>query len=398
MALENLAIWSIPPDWQEGVTETLEWLTPVLSSVRAVEQRFALRLSPRRSFEMTFKPRGSIRTLADMFVERSGGTDIYFPIWHDQNKLIATASSTTLTIASVDNTEFPVCPGVFIQGDTPFNYAVTEFISVSGNVITTPGGFDTWPIGTRIYPLVKGRIEVQPQAIRKADRAFQIRIKFSTTIPNPTTAIAVLSSYKDLFVLEREPNEVQDLSFEYSRLLAELDNQTGKRQRNNTLLWGSTVQQFAFFVKRRVDHTWFRGLLYTLQGRRNPLYVPTFFMDLDVTEDLSSSSITVKRCGYSDFAGPFGFRGRTDIVIILHDGTRLYREIVGSALIGDGDTENLTLNSGFSPAVPKERVKRISFLTRCRLDSDSIEIVHHTDSSGVATCTVNFREIVNEAA
>lgn len=54
--LDALPVWTISPDWSDGITETLEWLTGLLASPIGAEQRFGLRLTPRRSFEMTFKP------------------------------------------------------------------------------------------------------------------------------------------------------------------------------------------------------------------------------------------------------------------------------------------------------------------------------------------------------
>jgi hypothetical protein len=45
-----------PPNWKNGITETLEWLSDVLRNSYGAEQVRALRLSPRRTFEVTFNP------------------------------------------------------------------------------------------------------------------------------------------------------------------------------------------------------------------------------------------------------------------------------------------------------------------------------------------------------
>ncbi|RUF67839.1 hypothetical protein IPC1105_33025, partial [Pseudomonas aeruginosa] len=50
----RITAWSFAPDWADGVQESLEWLTELLTSTSGLEQRRSLRLSPRRSFEAEF--------------------------------------------------------------------------------------------------------------------------------------------------------------------------------------------------------------------------------------------------------------------------------------------------------------------------------------------------------
>jgi hypothetical protein len=394
MALENLPVWSIPPNWADGITETLEWMTGILASPIGAEQRFSMRTSPRRSFEMTFTVRGTTRTLFDMFVERVGGADIYLPIWHDIRKLTVAASAGTsyLEVEAVES-ELHDDTAFFIQGANPWDYEIAENAGSTGGttLITGSALTRTWPVGTRIYPMQKCRIDAMPQANRKADKAYQVRVKFSSVQDNPSQAPITLSLYNGYFVLETEPNDVNDLSYEYKRIIAELDNQTGKRARIQPNVAGQTVQQFTFFLKGRAKHAFIRGFLYLLKGRRYPIWVPTFFEDFEVVANISidSHSFDVKRCGFTSFEGPF--RGREHILIHLWSGARIYKQVLSSALIGDGSTERITLSSAFDAALPMSAIRRISFLNLCRLDQDSIEIVHHTDTYGVATVTTLFR-------
>src|SRR5690606_19561232 len=50
----RIIAWSFAPDWTDGVTESLAWLTDVLTSETLVEQRRALRQAPRRSVQAAF--------------------------------------------------------------------------------------------------------------------------------------------------------------------------------------------------------------------------------------------------------------------------------------------------------------------------------------------------------
>nr|WP_253767514.1 hypothetical protein [Pseudomonas aeruginosa] len=62
----RITAWPFAPDWADGVQESLEWLTELLTSTSGVEQRRSLRLSPRRSFEAEFYAEGRERVLLDL--------------------------------------------------------------------------------------------------------------------------------------------------------------------------------------------------------------------------------------------------------------------------------------------------------------------------------------------
>jgi hypothetical protein len=67
----DLPVWSIKPNWVNGIREKLSWLTDVLASSYGTEQRRALRLSPRREFEMTFNPVDEARSYFDLFLAQA---------------------------------------------------------------------------------------------------------------------------------------------------------------------------------------------------------------------------------------------------------------------------------------------------------------------------------------
>src|SRR3546814_9546243 len=82
--LPAFPVWSIRPNWREGVLERLEWLTDVLSSTIGVEQRRALRVSPRRYIEITVNPTGNERSFLDLVLHKMGSDKWLFPLWWDQ--------------------------------------------------------------------------------------------------------------------------------------------------------------------------------------------------------------------------------------------------------------------------------------------------------------------------
>lgn len=395
MALESLPVWTIPPNWRNGVVETLEFLTPVLVSPFGVEQRYGARLSPRQLFEMDFTLWGSQRTFMDMVLMRAGGLPVYVPIWTDVERLgSAVGIGASVLSAQTEFTEFPTVKAVFLRGADSFDYELAEVDSVTDTEITLADPLaKAWTKGTRVYPVKKFRLEAQPSMNRRADRAWEGRIRFISDEPNATNSTIVLNNFVNQFVLEQEPNEIQDMSYLYSRFGSDIDNQTGLRDRYDNR--GQWAQQFSWFNKGRQKNSEFRGLLYALQGKRMPIWVPSFYEDFELVlnVEIGVTTLDVKRCGYSDMGGPSP--NRQYILIHLKDGQRFYRKITSSAVIGDGSTERLAIDSGFAFVLTPSAIKRISFLILSRLDQDSIEIVHHTDSKGLSTCSSLFKSLAD---
>ncbi|MBN0084789.1 hypothetical protein JTL67_35465, partial [Pseudomonas aeruginosa] len=79
----RITAWTLVPDWADGVQESLEWLTELLTSTSGVEQRRSLRLSPRRSFEAEFYAEGRERVLLDLSLAGWGGRIWALPVWPD---------------------------------------------------------------------------------------------------------------------------------------------------------------------------------------------------------------------------------------------------------------------------------------------------------------------------
>ena len=92
--IEEIAVWSLYPDWADGMTETLEFLTSVVASPFEVEQRRGLRLTPRQSFEYSYVLFGPARTYFDLLTLQSAGSPVYVP----STKSIHVASSRSSSV------------------------------------------------------------------------------------------------------------------------------------------------------------------------------------------------------------------------------------------------------------------------------------------------------------
>ena len=384
----SLPVWSLPIDWTDGVTETLEFLTTVGESPSAIEQRRGLRLTPRQYFEYQYILKGPERTYFDLLTMRAGGSPCYLPIWHDVEVLAFehTAGMTALGI-NVTYTEFMNCDAVMLGGT--HDYELVEILGRADTVVTlTTALINTWPAGTRVVPLKKVKLDQQPSTTRKTESIHVARVKFCSIEPNRTDAEPPLNTFGLQYVLETDPNEVDDLTYNYERVLSTLDNTTGLPTLSDVT--GRVLQQFAWWCKGRQAHHQLRGLFYSLDGRRVPVWVPTIYADFEPVTPIGAGDlvINVKRNGFTNLGGPQP--QREYILIHLHDGTRYYRKITNSVILSD-KVERIFIDAALGADVSLVALNRISFLVLCRLDQDAVEMIHHTATRGMTTVVAVFR-------
>ena len=193
-------------------------------------------------------------------------------------------------------------------------------------------------------------------------------------------------------MLESRPDESDDLTQGYERLTQRLDNEVGIPRITDTSGYGFVLQQHAWAIWGRDEHTAFRSLLYGLRGRQAAIWVPTHAADLVAAGQVQGQTLQVQPCGYADLVTTGKARmGRQDVRIELATGEALHRRITAAA--AGSALETLALDQALPAGVSASAITRISFMALCRLAEDSAEITHHTDADGLAKATLKFRGV-----
>ena len=79
----------------------------------------------------------------------------------------------------------------------------------------------------------------------------------------------------------------------------------------------------------------------------------------------------------------------------LNDGTVRYRRVLGSSEL-DAATERLNLGEPWDVEFEAKQVRRVSWMTLMRLDSDTVELEHITDVEGSARAQLVLRGVRDE--
>jgi len=390
--------FTLVPDWAEGVTERLAWLTDILQSPSGSEQRRADRLAPRRSFEARLIAEGRERNLFDMMLFGWGGRIFALPIWHDQQWLTVPVEAGAQQISCVTgDRDFRLGGLALLRGATAFDYEAVEISDISPTALTLARPTQqTWPAGSRLYPMRSAQLLTLPTPQRITDQLSTADVEFTVMEPCDWPAVMPATLYRGYPVLEQRPEESEDLTAAYQRLQLLLDNGSGIPLLTDSAEQAFSVQGHRWLLSGRSEQAAYRSLLYALRGRQKVVWLPTHTDDLQLADRIAADAETVdvQYIGYARFAG--ALPGRRDIRIELIDGGVLHRRITAASEI-DSRVERLAIDSSIGRVVDLADVARISFMTLCRLDQDEVEIHHETDSDGVASSQVIFRSTKYDA-
>lgn len=393
MADIDLPVFSFLPNWEQGITETLEWVTDVLrSEISGHEQRRSVRLTPRRFFEARFNPFDEARSFMDLWLQRFGAQEFLLPLWHDRAKLSAEAPTASSRLV-FDNTfrEFET-GGLALLRRSLFDYAVVE---ISGQ---DDEGLDlgsplvgTWAAGSVVHPLRPAELDNLQAVLASITRNVgRSSLSFRLARDNPyPLGEETLALYDGFPLVTLEPNRRDDLESRFEQMYAEADFQIGRVYRRSETSRAFAAQFYNWQARGRQQHHELRQTLYRLNGRQKAVWMPSFNKDVTLTRPLGAGSnrLDIRQIGYRFLGGPIA--GRDRITLLDDSGTRRVLRITGtSAPLASGeDRLNLPSAAGFTASAGREG----SFTDLVRLDQDRVEIEHYTDSDGVCEVSAAFR-------
>lgn len=386
-------LWPVPPDWNNGVRESLAWLTEILQApMTGTAQHRRLRIAPRRRFVFDVIASGQERRIADALLADRGGAQWLLPIWPDIQCLSAPVAAGAVQIpCRTAGFDFAVgSPALLWTGVRTWEIVQVQSVQATHLALVNPLQV-AWPRGARLYPLRLARLD-DAQDKSWTDGAGTSAISFAIDEPCDWPAELPASAYLGRPVLEDRPDWADDVPMSYARITDQVDAETGPIARFDLAGVSLRSTSHARQIWGRTEHAVFRSRLYALQGRGVPVWVPSWRNDLRVVAPISAAAtaITVEYAGYTQYGRQQP--NRRDIRIQLVDGRVFYRRITASAELGDNET--LGIDQPLGVAVNRGQVMLVSYLVLSTLASDEIEIFHVTDADGAATAQLPFQAVV----
>jgi hypothetical protein len=395
----RIVLFSVAPEWGEGMEETLEYFTDVLRSYSDSEQRRALRRLPRRAMRyraLTLNARDAagMESLIWGWQNQPFGV----PWWPDAQPLLSDISAGTFVIpVSTADRQFAAGGLVTIWVDE-FTFEALSIVTVNPDSVTvsSPTVLD-WKGGpqTRVIPVFLCRLPAAVDVSRHSSEIDQVDLNFIGEAGQPAPAPATSpTQFKGFDVLEIPPNwEKSPLKRSYKRSMVTVDPKVGPIEvidKGGTALVG---QEFPWWLDTHPNVTAFRAFMLRRFGQLNPFWIPTWDQDLVLYQDVLStdSGIRIKSEFYSRFFFPTAARRFIAFIPVDRTGN-VYAKVTGAIDNGDG-TENLTLEAQPGKNFPAATTM-VSFLTLARLEEDRVSI--KWDSTEHAESLLSLQEVPRE--
>lgn len=385
-----LPVWSLRPDWSQGLLERITFRTDVLQARDASEQLRGTRFTPRRLLEFGFMASGDERRFLQNLAFGNGGGRWQLPVWSEGVPLGALLASGSTSVP-LDTVERGFSAGyAVILGDDATQSELLTVSAVSDTALTVTATTRTWPAGSMVYPAVVARMDQAHGTQGFTGDAGYGTARFLAEQGNPDASVAPLVTYRDLPVFDFPIVTPRDPELGFQRVMDSFDDDLSVPAVFDIAGIALPRQTLDLTAADRAEIAKLRGLIYWLDGMRGVLWLPTYQQDLRVVANIGSSAtqITVAACNYTlDVAMALN---RRDIRIETWSGAVYHRRITACAAPGDG-TELLTIDSALGAAVAVADIKRISFLQLVRSDSDIFELAWWTGET--VDCAMTFKAV-----
>jgi hypothetical protein len=360
-----------------------------------LEQRRAIRLTPRQILEYTYEVDGLDRQILEALIFDGQGRVFGLPVWFEPS-FLTTAASPTDTTLLLDQTTY----GDFRVGGLLAIWEGTRDYEILQIDAITPTSVDlasevmsAHPAGTRVFPVRIANMSAEVRGSRHRKTLQTVKVVFtirdSDSILGSTAAFPTFNSK----VLLTEPNEVQGtLNESFERTLIPVDSDAGRFEVFSIADISRRVHPKTFFSNSRQRLWEVRQLLHALKGRAISFYIPTFFDDFTPTQGVTSggTSLFFENFGYTELIQRR--KPRDAIRLVMTDGTSVSRNVVDAEVISD-DEERLQVDAVWGVNATLAEIERVEYLTKVRSNADEVAI-EHLNALGTARATIPVIEVL----
>lgn len=376
-------LWPFRPN--VGTSEILEWLTEILTS-RTGEQRIALRPVPRQIFAYTATLEQHDFSRAKQFARKNANQLIKIPVWVESVMYGGTLADIDTAI-NFDTTtsDYRVGEDILIW-ESNSRYSSVEIATVSPTGVTLAAAIGITLVNPVLTPVRVAWATDGFTLNRGEPNIVNVSSRFQVNQNVAYESEIIYPQYQSLDVVTEETLMVSDITENLVRAAEYIDNGFGPVEQEPYFNYTNFGQMLGF-VEDNATELWERRTwLHSLKGKQKAFWIPSFNQDFVLVSNVSAVSVNLSVNSIGELANYID----RHIMIELFNGTRFFREITNAAN-GVGDIDILTIDSNLGQIVNTTDVKYFCFITKVRLNSDSVQIDYL--ETGISTIAIPITEV-----
>lgn len=431
------SMWPLQPNWKDGMTESFEFSTQIITADSGKEQRLSRRTKPRRALSM----RHTLTTADEAaqyqaIIRKRQWRPMLVPQWHmaSRTRVAGDVGDTALTLDKEPPATWGVVKAIYlVSGD---DRQLLNVLRVSGSTVMLRDSL-TFPVprGSDIMPVQYGLLNNDLSSSRAISTTIEAQVGFTILPQTDTFTVPAVSSYNDLIsfiaeqghrwatyirraavlnpavwptwppmpsnyttrmtfelngdtrmVITRKPNWVSAVTvadtWQYD-LIDYYNSAVTPGYAENAGRRTFQAQWTAFTYDEVID---ILAVFYALRGAQVACWVPSWSHDLTAAADMPApNQLRVERNAVIDeeilLDDP-----SIALMVETFDG-RMYCAAATSVTTSVG-VSTITLDREFFSALKKTDIMRISLMYRVRQASDSVELTWH--ARGIAELQTAF--------
>ena len=374
---ERITVLAFPPDPTTDFTERFKWYGTITKAYGGPEQRMALNDNPKISYEFKTQVMDEEMQLFDSIMWGWQNRSFAVPVWNSYTKTsqVAGQGSSVLLVEDTAHREFKV-DGLALVFAGPDMYESVEVAEVLPDRLVLKKPLTrSWTRRVAVIPVRTMRMAKEISYGSPVANFKEINLSLVAEVGEAVPTVAWARQYLGLPVLDFSPDMAGDVSGTYERDMTWDEGEYSLPLIVDRTGVGSRMQNWQFTWADFAEVQSFKSLLAQLRGTQGEFWASTWAPDMTLARptDPNSNFLRVAAARHSSMY--FDRRGRSDILILLRDGTQLYRRII-SATLGTGEfegTETIALSEPIPQALTPNRVTCISFLVRSRFANEAFE-------------------------
>ena len=369
------------PNWRNGVTETREYLTNIMTAYDQTEQRAALRDKPRNTMAYTLLLHGADASRFDWLLTAAQAQVLLMPYWPMPFHLTAAAANGALAL-QLDG-DLP--PWVVAGEQLAMVYGGRSSVpvtvqSVAGKTVNlvAPGLPGAWPKGAMVYPTWQVRAQDSLAFKRHTPTVSEASISLSRQISGaaaPVPASVADMTYDSLEVLPRDSNwrDGQDVTMAWMTDL--MDGQRGRTSYEVLSKAQQRTSSGSVLLDNLAKANWWQAFYDRHKGRRGVFYAPTRSRDLPLVKSPTpaKSVFAVAGTQFHALMQP-GTTMLTHIMIKLQSQAHQLFKIASLEVDYVNDVTYIKTVEPWTQAYRPEQALTYYLASKCRLGSDTMTI------------------------